>query len=306
VDATTNTTRPVRGLLVSTGEDLPDHSASVLARSVVVPVPQRPKDLGRGERCVAESGRYRAVTADLLRRVLVDQRHEGFAERVRSLRRRYHQGVAGRPNDSRVAGNFALLAAGFAEAARYLADAWPAWEAETRAFLDEDLVELRDATLGAVREQQAGEVFWDVLGDLVRHDAVALCPGEAEKGRPLVGRRAPGGADLYCVSTGLALAAVNRCLREQGKPELRATPAALLDQLRREGRLLDAAGRPLDPEGRGPATQQVRIAGEVRRSFLTSKLLLGARDPEPVRYSANPSARQSEGGGAGRPGAPRP
>jgi hypothetical protein len=125
-DATTNATRPVRGLLVSTGEDLPEHTASVLARCVVVPVPQRPKDVERGERCGAECGRYRGLTADLLRRVLADRRHEGFADRVRGHRRRYHRDVAGQPNDSRVAGNFGLLSAGFEEATRYLADAWPA------------------------------------------------------------------------------------------------------------------------------------------------------------------------------------
>jgi hypothetical protein len=33
--------RPIRGLLVCTGEDVPEHSASAMARSLVIPVPQR-------------------------------------------------------------------------------------------------------------------------------------------------------------------------------------------------------------------------------------------------------------------------
>jgi hypothetical protein len=58
VDATTNVSRPIRGLLVSTGEDIPEHSASVVARSVVVPVPQAAKDLERGARCIKECQNY--------------------------------------------------------------------------------------------------------------------------------------------------------------------------------------------------------------------------------------------------------
>src|SRR5262249_23098411 len=64
IDATTNTTRPIRGLLMSTGEDVPEHSASMLARSIVVRVEQRPKDLDRGQRCRDECSRYSGVMAD--------------------------------------------------------------------------------------------------------------------------------------------------------------------------------------------------------------------------------------------------
>src|SRR5262249_11241693 len=54
-DATTNTTRPIRGLLLSTGEDIPEHSASALARSLVIEVPQGEKDVARGQRCLEGS-----------------------------------------------------------------------------------------------------------------------------------------------------------------------------------------------------------------------------------------------------------
>src|SRR5205085_2825568 len=42
-DATTNVSRPIRGLLVCTGEDVPEHNASAVARSIVVAVPQAKK-----------------------------------------------------------------------------------------------------------------------------------------------------------------------------------------------------------------------------------------------------------------------
>jgi hypothetical protein len=99
-DATTNTTRPVRGLLVSTGEDVPEHTPSAVARSVVVPVPQQAKDLERGARCVAESGRYRGVTADFVRHLLALGRTREFAASVNANRRHYYEDIAGQQNDS--------------------------------------------------------------------------------------------------------------------------------------------------------------------------------------------------------------
>src|SRR5262249_26037860 len=124
-DATTNTSRPIRGLLVSTGEDVPEHTASAVARSIVIDVPQREKDLQRGVRCVTESRTYQGIPADFVQQLLAQHRLQGFANSVATLRQHYYEGIAGQQNDSRIAGNFALLAAGFIEAARYFSDVWP-------------------------------------------------------------------------------------------------------------------------------------------------------------------------------------
>src|SRR5262249_39745360 len=51
-DATANVLRPIRGLMVCTGEDVPDQHASAVARSVIVKVPQQAKNLVAGNRCL--------------------------------------------------------------------------------------------------------------------------------------------------------------------------------------------------------------------------------------------------------------
>jgi hypothetical protein len=275
-DATTNTTRPIRGLLVCTGEDLPEHTASALARSVVVEVPQQEKDLARGARCVAEARHYPGVTDAFVQHLLAQGRLAAFAEAVAAQRQCYYADIAGQQNDSRIAGNFALLAAGFSEAARFFADVWPEWEREVERFVGEDLRAVRDGMLGTVREQQPSEIFWSVLAALVEHEAVTFDSWAGDsKGKPVIGKRViPGPKDLVYISTDLALAEVNQCLRAQGKPELKVTVATLLGQLRREGRLFNCQGQPLSPEGEDSPTKQLRIGGGVRRSFLTSRTLL--------------------------------
>jgi hypothetical protein len=108
VDATTNTSRPIRGLLVSTGEDIPEHTASSMARSIIVPVPQQEKLLDVGQRCQTWSRHYRRLTADFIRHILTQDRGKHFAFRYFLLRRHFYEEIAGAQNDSRIAGNLEL------------------------------------------------------------------------------------------------------------------------------------------------------------------------------------------------------
>jgi hypothetical protein len=73
----------------------------------------------------------------------------------------------------------------------------------------------------------------------------------------------------------LALAEVNRCLQAQGRSLLRITESALLQQLREDGKLLDASGQPLDAKAK--VTRAVRLAGDrqVRVFAISRKELLG-------------------------------
>jgi len=286
-DSTTNTSRPVRGLLVSTGEDVPEHTASALARMIIIKVPQQAKDLKRGNRCQKECGLYSGVTADFIQHVLANNRAPVFAKRVQTLREFYYNGIAGQQNDSRIATNFALLAAGFFEVAIYLADVWPQWKEAIRQFVMEDLVALRDEMVVSVQEEQPSQVFWSVLGSLVEYGIVELDDRNTKNGKPVIGKACyprrdgivAGRTDeLFYVSTDLALAEVNKSLRAQGKPELKVTTATLLGQLRRDGRLLDEDGQVLGPED-DDTTKQVRIAGKAKRTFITSKAMLTSSGP---------------------------
>jgi hypothetical protein len=110
-DATANVMRPIRGLLLCTGEDVPEHHASAVARSVIVHVPQREKNLAAGNRCKAECRNYSGVMADFIRWLLAEGQCEEFARRFEQLQGRYYSDVAGQQNDIRIASNLALLGA---------------------------------------------------------------------------------------------------------------------------------------------------------------------------------------------------
>ena len=114
-DATAAETREIRGLLVCTGEDVPDHSASATARLIKIPYPVGAKDLERGQRCQRERVNYPGVMADFIRHVIANNRGPAFAARVAELQNRYYQEVSGSDNDVRIASNFAMLAAAFEE-----------------------------------------------------------------------------------------------------------------------------------------------------------------------------------------------
>lgn len=221
-DATTKVSRPIRGILISTGEDVPEHSASSVARTIIVPVPQSAKDIDRGLRCVAQRPRYRAVTAALIRHLIVGGRTAGFAARVEAEVKSFYDGIAGQQNDVRIAGNFALLMASFMEFAEFLGDDWPGWQEEAVHFRG-DLLVIRDEMLGEVRDRQDSEVFLSTLRALLTNDQLRIngwgsCPGSRSKGveRPLIGRvvatnPTEGPALEICAS--LALGAVQESLR---------------------------------------------------------------------------------------------
>src|SRR5262249_10131690 len=219
VDSTAKPLRPIRGTVVATGEDVPEHSASTTARSVICDVPASGKDLAHGFACTERSSRYPGVTADFLRWLLANGRTAGFAARVRARQMFYREPIVGKQNADRIAGNFGLLAAAFEEVALYLADVWPEQQEETQRFVEEDLVAVRDAMVGEVREQQESEVFLAVLADLIASQEVALVTAPhgptVPDDKPVIGRRQPvnQGPDLFQLNTNMALREVNKLLR---------------------------------------------------------------------------------------------
>jgi hypothetical protein len=277
-DSSTMITRPIRGLLVATGEDVVEHAASSAARSIVVPVSQGPKDVPRGMRCLTEMANYPGVTADFVRWLLAEERTAGIPAGVKAWRDFYYGGVQDRQNGLRIAANFAVLAAGFCEFAHFLADVWPNWQDEVLRFTTEDLVELRDDMLEEVQEQQDSVVFLSVLADLFAHKAVTVFEPVDRARR--IGKRLPIPGDVWCISTTLALEAVQDSLRRQVRPPLRATDRALLAQLRQDGKLLDPSGKPLPPGGGQAPTKAFRFGGEYARCFIMAReTLMGPSAP---------------------------
>jgi hypothetical protein len=282
--------RPIRGLLICTGEDVPEHHASAVARSVIVQVPQQAKNLVAGNRCKAECQSYSGVMADFIRWQLVGGKCAEFANRFERLQQRYYGDVAGQQNDIRVATNLALLGSGFELFAEYLGDVWDGWQDAARRFVDEELVTIRNAMLGEAKEQQASEVFLRTLAELIRFGHVRIegyGQQREDDHKPVVGRvsgrrNAPrvqslpaSGEDVLEVCTSLALAQVNACLRQQSRSELKVTERALLQQLREDGKLLDQDGESLTADA--DPTRRVRLDGsrQLRAFMIRRRELLG-------------------------------
>jgi hypothetical protein len=133
----------------------------------------------------------------------------------------------------------------------------------------------------AVREERPIEVFWHTLVDLVACGRVRLDDKDRDSHAPMIGK-AYTNPHYVWVSTEVALAEVQKSLRDQGRPHLALRPADIPALLRKEGKLLDKSGQPVPADFRGPVTHQRRLpAGELRRGFIVSRQVLdGAADTE--------------------------
>lgn len=292
-DSTSKVTREIRGFMLATGEDVPEHSSSALARTIVIDLPPRERDLERGAKCIARRKYYRGVMADFIRWSIAEGRAAHFVARYTELQQFYYKDIVGQPNDLRIATNFALLAAAFTEIATYLQADWPGWEDESRTYVEEDLVRIRDAMLGNVREQRPGEIFMATLQSLLAHQRVRITglrgdkSGNAPERVPSIGKavvyrgRTPMSNDTLCeISIPLALEVVQDSLRKQGKPELRVSAQTLIGELSASGKLLDLDGKPIKAggqasgtrgggkkTGRKPSSHLTRINGRQLRCF---------------------------------------
>jgi hypothetical protein len=272
---------PIRGLLLATGEDVPQNSASSLGRMIVVDVPNRPKDLERGRRCRERRRDYPGVMADFIAHQIRSGRIDRFQERVEECTEAYYKGIEGRANDARIAGNFGALAAAGWEFAAYLGHlgVWPEWEVEFAAYQNGDLFAIRDTMLHLIGCEQPSAIFLAELRNLVAIHAVRLrgWPPKAmdrDERTPLIGRIADGRVEII---PEVALAEVQKSLRAQGRPELAVTKETLLEQLVAAGHLLNRKGETIRPEDTGRRLYQQRIFGEGSKTYVAAvpKAILG-------------------------------
>jgi hypothetical protein len=291
-DMTARATRPVRGLLLATGEDYLAQNASGLARTILVEVPNRQKDFELGRRCLAMSPRYRGLMADFLAWVIREGRGAVFAERVELRQSHYYRSIAGRQNDARIAGNHALLVAAFEQMAAYLEDVWPEAASDAEEFALGDVARMVAASVGSAEQDQGSAVFLEALRALLDWGRVRLeAPGgggagvaiDAKNRGAVIGRTIADGPEdedrVVELSLAMALQAVQRSLRQQGKPPLQVSEKTLIAQLEAEGLLLDRDNRPVAPGSAGNRSRQVRIERKrvrVIRMKLTD--LLGSDD----------------------------
>jgi PAS domain-containing protein len=277
---------PIRGLLLATGEDIPTHAASAVARSIIINVRQQEKDLVRGHRCIERCARYAQFTADFIHQFLSGQRRAVLQQDFERLQREYYTAMAGQQNDARIAKNLAMLGAAFGQIGWYLSDVWSEAEQAVREYQNEVLVEIGRQMLGTAHEQQVSEIFRGELWDLLTYGHVRLqgwvpanfTDGELTNksviGRTLAsddeGERRTAEEQLHQIveiSTSLALRAVNESLSRKGRSVIAATERTLLNQLTHEGLLLDEDGQVLDARQGGRRTQTVRLGDGRSRVF---------------------------------------
>jgi hypothetical protein len=266
-----NPTREIRGILVCTAEDLPEHSASVLARTVTVAVPQAGRDIARGRRCAEMAPTYSGVMADFVRFVLQEGWTARFAAEARAAQTRLLGGRPPRQNDARVAANLALMGTAVRAACDYLSDVWPEGPERASEFEEADLTALREESLAGTRQNQTSEVFLRALAGLIEQGQLKVLGWQPHQeippGVPVVGRTLVVGSSMvFRLNTSLCLATVNSSLAAQRRPVVAASERALLDQLRADGRLFTGGATPTAGR-RGPATHQMSLSIGNRRGF---------------------------------------
>lgn len=272
-NATSRKALPIRGILLCTGEDVPQHSDSFAGRSILLPVSNQSKDAQRGNRCICQSPLYSAVTADFIRWALATRLTKVFDRRVKVFREYFYKGIAGRPNDLRIAGNLGLVAAGLFAFGDYLADVWPSARQDVKQFIRKELIEMRNRMLEETRIQQAGEIFLTELAELYLNRELRFDPSDLGQAR-VVGKRYSMG-DVIFIATREALKAVQDSLRRQGREPIRVSEQVLLGQLRMK--LVDESGNALLVDA--DATRQTRIGGHARRGFfIRQSTLLGVEN----------------------------
>ena len=121
-DATANWSRPFRGWIISTGEDIPEHTPSMLARCVLVRVPRYEKDLDRAQVCQSYASSLPQLTAAFIAWLLQENRMTEFQPAVECAARRIHLELSNLENGARIARNFALLESAFEVSVRFLID----------------------------------------------------------------------------------------------------------------------------------------------------------------------------------------
>ncbi|HOQ86592.1 MAG TPA: DUF3854 domain-containing protein [Phycisphaerae bacterium] len=247
-DATANVTRPIRGMLMCTGEDLPENNASTIARTVVLRMPNSVKDLGLGRESLEYAKDFPGVTEDLIEHIIQNDWRHYFGDLVHQYQDEFYTSIRGRGNDSRIAGNFAMLAAGFEVFVGYMGDVWP--DAPER--IDEfktALLDVRDEMLIESKEQSASEVFLRQLRAVLDAKRALLMPVGQATGDirgPVVGHHLKSG------HIGLIMPEAMR-LVEESLPSghtLGCTQRGLLDQLEQDGLLVERSGQRRDGAGR--------------------------------------------------------
>ncbi len=265
----------IRGLLLTTGEDIPGGHASVVARSLILRVDKTKADIERGARCLAQCRDYPGITSRYVRYLL---RRTKLRERLQEDFRYFHdcflEGIDREENSVRIARNLALNYIGFRWFLRFLKAVGAPFNTERmRDEYLKNLMELREQMLDLVRQEQPAQVFLQTLADSIASGAFRLRrPGSAEdiRGRNYIGFELRSNDDCVYIFPKEAMAQV-RFQQERLGRRFDWSPHALSKALVNYGVLVRRA----DSKDAGT---RIRAFGQLFRAWKIRKDCLGLVD----------------------------
>jgi hypothetical protein len=220
-DSTTKQTRPIRGLMISTGEDIPVSEASTLARMLTIDLPRNEKKLEKGHRCLQYQHYYSGVMGRYIHWLLRSKRIGNIKGLEVNYQHYFYQDIAGQQNDSPISHNLAINMIGFECFCDFISDTEGGIIDffDTRAMVEhhkELLKELRNKSITLVRDEQASNIFLRTLMDLINAKRVAIQDiTSGDDQRNVVGFKKDG--KIYIIPS-LAFQEVQRVLRDSGNP----------------------------------------------------------------------------------------
>ena len=242
---------PIRGLMMCTGEDMLDNSASGQARMLVVEVGENRDGLEAGQRCIERAREYPDFLGHYIS-WLTSMEASTLKSWHQQLSLEFSDELRGTPNAPRVSSNLGVNALGMELMLNFIQDCGVIKMGEWAELRQEHLQILKGlatSTVELVKDQGATDVFIDTLRELLA--AGEACLGTTPGSRPdkpgkMIGLKAPDGVAKLFGSQAYAL--VNDHLRRQGSG-LGLGPKALNRDLRARGWVTGEAS-------------QVRVEGE--------------------------------------------
>jgi CHC2 zinc finger len=166
----------VRGLLLTTGEDVPAGHASVVARSLIISMEKKKPDLIRGQSCRKNCKAYSAITSRYILYLLRRRNlRSELSEDLNEAHEFFLKGIDREENAVRIARNLALSWLGFKWITRFLKAAKAPLDLKSmRKEHKRNLLELRGHMLGLVSQEQPAPVFIEALRECIDSGACTL------------------------------------------------------------------------------------------------------------------------------------
>jgi hypothetical protein len=182
---------PIRGALLSSGEDQPEGEASTLSRILSVPLGRGSVNRGKLSDVQQRARLLQLITVDYLRWLAASDQLAGSHDLHLAIRASVLSKLEGATehatNPGRIASNVAVLYIAWECFTRFLAERghWP--EARAKAWLlgcKRDLLNLARSQLDMTTQERYSQLFLETVRSLVASGRAVLCNLSAEAAEP--------------------------------------------------------------------------------------------------------------------------